>query len=72
MIGSTRPCQFLEYSGQKTYDRYQQSYKIFKIEYLFAPPEMTHFYKERLVFDIIGMVGSVGGTLGMCHSEVFL
>ena len=34
--------------------------------YNFAQPEKIIEYKERLVFDVPGMVGSVGGTLGMC------
>ena len=34
--------------------------------YNFLPPAMTVHYQERLVFDLVGMIGSVGGTLGMC------
>ena len=34
--------------------------------YNFAQPAMTLQYNQRLVFDAAGMIGSVGGTLGMC------
>ena len=66
-IGYQRPCNILEYMGQKTYDALRFEKKDgFEIRYQFTPPEMTLHFTERLVFDTIGMVGSIGGTLGMC------
>ena len=38
----------------------------FEIVYQFAPPMMTEVIEEYLIFDMVGMIGSVGGTLGMC------
>ena len=58
-----RPCHVLEYEVEKTFDK---GYKETTLYYSFAQPEMVVEYKERLVFDVIGMVGSIGGTLGMC------
>ena len=40
--------------------------KTVTLEYSFAPPFMTSVQQEYLIFDVTGMIGSVGGTLGMC------
>ena len=61
-----RPCSILEYSGETSYYGLIDDSKTFAFQYSFSPPEMTLRYTERLVFDVVGMVGSVGGTLGMC------
>ena len=63
----TRPCNILEYSGQTTYDRKRfNDNSTFLLRYQFSPPEKTLHFNERYVFDAVGMIGSVGGTLGMC------
>ena len=33
--------------------------------YFSAAPEKV-FYKEYLIYDAIGMIGSIGGSLGLC------
>ena len=65
-IGHKRPCHILEYSGKTTYDtkRFEDRYITLKVQ--FSPPKMGVFNQERLVFDTVGMIGSIGGTLGMC------
>ena len=65
-IGHKRPCHVIEYSGEITYARKSYSEKYFVMRFKFGSPGLTHHYTERLVFDLVGMVGSVGGTLGMC------
>ena len=62
---SKRPCHILEYVGKKISEGSRENGQI-KIGYNFAQPEMTIEYHEHLVFDMAGMVGSIGGTLGMC------
>ena len=37
-----------------------------QLEYFFAPPESIMVNEEYLIYDIYGMIGSVGGTLGIC------
>ena len=64
-IGYTRPCYILEYLGETNHNGKLHE-NVFIIQYNFAPPEMTLHYTERYVFDVVGMIGSVGGTLGMC------
>ena len=67
-----RPCETLEYAGT-VYDvstipeeTRNESTSIFQMNYKFSTPELTTEYKEHLVFDTVNMIGSVGGTLGMC------
>ena len=63
-----RPCRMLEYSGvllKDDKDYYADSGTL-SFNYEFSNPELTIQYKEHLVFDTITMIGSVGGTLGMC------
>ena len=61
-----RPCNILEYVGKTTQETVMKTSDEVTIAYGFAQPEMTVEYKERLVFDEVGIIGSVGGTLGMC------
>ena len=61
-----RPCYILEYAGSKNFDVFGGPNNSYTLTYKFASPEMTIEFKERLVFDTVNMIGSVGGTLGMC------
>ena len=63
--GFKKPCKVLEYQGEKTYET-DEPYNETKIHYQFAPPMMINVQQEYLVFDLVGMIGSAGGTLGMC------
>ena len=65
-VGYERPCNILEYQGYKTFEAKKFNNKSLTLEYSFAPPFMTSVQQEYLIFDITGMIGSVGGTLGMC------
>ena len=73
-IGHKRPCRVIEYSGQTTSDNYMKSLgdKTFSMKFQFGSPGMTLHYTERYVFDVVGFVGSVGGTLGMCIGFSFI
>ena len=63
--GFKKPCKVLEYQGEQTFE-WDNKYNQAVIQYRFSPPMMTNVQQEYLIFDIIGMIGSVGGTLGMC------
>ena len=63
--GYKKPCKVLEYQGEQTFE-WDNKYNQAVIQYRFSPPMMTNVQQEYLIFDIIGMIGSVGGTLGMC------
>ena len=64
-VGHLRPCHILEYSGQSEFSMFGLGNSI-KFEYKFLPPQLKTVYKEYLIFDMVGVIGSVGGTLGMC------
>ena len=44
---------------------HNNDYVTFAVRYQFMPPQMTVTYIEYLIFDAIGVVGSVGETLGI-------
>ena len=75
-VTKTNVCPTLQYTGKIFYEEifekeYQsinyndEVYKI-KFKYVFASPETVTVYEEYLIYDTIGMIGSIGGTLGMC------
>ena len=64
--GYKKPCTVLEYQGEILFERDAAERYWTSIQYQFAPPMMTNVQQEYHVFDAIGMIGSVGGTLGMC------
>ena len=68
-----RPCYFMEYKGEITWigdigdeDYYNQSQFEMWLTYSFKAPKMTIAHKEYLLFNTIGLISSVGGTLGLC------
>ena len=73
-IGFKRPCNMLEYEGILTESKwiYNWQWDTAEIGYGFSQPEMTIEYKERLVFDGLGLIAYVGGTLGMCLGFSFI
>ena len=44
----------------------EEGNSTYEIYYEFAPPMKVTSLQEYLIFDMVGMIGSVGGTLGMC------
>ena len=62
----SRPCTILQYEGrvESTWKANDNLTSI--VEYKFEPPEITTVYDEYFICDITSMIGSVGGTLGMC------
>ena len=63
-----KPCSIIQYTGKLDYwdswDR-EPNDSIFTLYIRFAPPLATTVYEEYLIYDIFGMIGSVGGTLGI-------
>ena len=59
-------CSTLEYSGEVTTQRPALRNTNFTLVYDFLSSDTTTVYNEYLIYDAITMIGSVGGTLGMC------
>ena len=69
---SKRPCHILEYRGDDALYASLDDNRALGFDYRFSPPEMTVYHKEHLVFDVYGLIGNVGGTLGMCLGFSFI
>ena len=66
--GTCKPCTKYDYSGTKQFEseNVEEIYMHHKmLTYRFAYPQVLTIYQEYLIYDGIGMIGSVGGTLGM-------
>ena len=60
----TKQCVTQEYHHE-----YEDTFRLKKTTFQFSysiPSNSTTLYKEYLIYDTISMIGSVGGTLGMC------
>ena len=60
-----KSCTTIQYSGKVLYEKLWEENGM-KLSYRYAPPEDTTVFEEYLVYDAIGVIGAVGGTLGMC------
>ena len=62
----TRSCSTYQYSGKTTYEKEKRyDNKTALLEYKFSSPSFMMVHEEYLVFDALGMISSVGGTLGL-------
>ena len=65
---SCKSCSKIDYSGTLQFEseNINDSYLYYKrLNYQFDYPQVLTIYQEYLIYDGIGMIGSVGGTLGM-------
>ena len=61
-----KPCHKLQYSGKILNENFDNKNKnLVTFWYHFAPGLMI-VKEEYLIYDLISMIGSVGGTLGLC------
>lgn len=60
-----KSCTTLQYSGKVLYERLWDENGM-KVSFRYKTPEDTTVFEEYLVYDTIGVIGAVGGTLGMC------
>ena len=59
-------CMTLEYSLQTITTR-EEKYSRLALAYVFASSNSNVLaYEEYLIYDMTSMIGSVGGTLGLC------
>ena len=61
-----KTCTILQYTGEVEIDKQNLPPHELQFLYNFAPPKTTTVHEEYLIYDAIGLLGSVGGTLGMC------
>ena len=64
---SERACINEQYTGRVTWlESSEENLRKRIISYYYLPPSSVTVFEEYLIYDFIGMLGSVGGTLGMC------
>ena len=64
---TSKPCHRLQYTGVFT-GIYEALTSMNRIEYTiyFKDPPMMTVKEEYLIYDYVGLISSVGGTLGIC------
>ena len=60
-----KSCSILQYSGKVQYKETHDDEHSVELKYRFANPKSVKVHEEYLIYDGIGLIGSVGGTLGM-------
>ena len=64
-----KSCSIIQYLGRidlwELADESDQNDSSFFIGLRFAPPLTSTLYEEYIIYDLFGMIGSVGGTLGV-------
>ena len=60
-----KSCSILQYSGKVEYKENTFNTHSAEFRYRFSHPESVKVYEEYLIYDTIGMIGTVGGTLGI-------
>ena len=61
-----KSCTVEEYEGRVDFeDMRPEEISIFQLIFRYSPPYKVLVTQEYLIYDSIGMIGSVGGTLGM-------
>ena len=59
-------CTSLQFSGKSVLEYpAMPGNKNYTISYNFAQPEVINVFEEYLVYDAVGLIGAVGGTLGI-------
>ena len=62
----SKPCQSISYVGEAgTEEISNERLYIRNFAYFFSPPKTVAISEEYLIYDFVGMLGSIGGTLGM-------
>lgn len=63
-----KQCKVLQYGGKVVYDdvySWAPKSNLAQFSYEIDPPKKVTVYQEYVVYDAIGIIGSVGGTFGM-------
>ena len=70
----SRACKILQFSGkmESKSDNYSDSSKIIYLGYWFNHENEMEVFQEYLIYEITGIIGSIGGTLGLFVGFSFL
>ena len=68
-----KSCSTIQFTGKITLqEKSRQSIHTKSIAFYYLPPVSMTVYEEYLIYDFSRMLGSIGGTLGMCIGFSFV
>ena len=68
-----RACEITQYTGKVVYEETSiRALHTRSFGYYFLPPQSVIIQEEYLIYDFAGMLGTIGGTLGMCIGFSFV
>ena len=59
-----KTCTIIQYSGEIKWEDFKPEREVYFV-YNFQDPKTVSVHEEYLIYDTIGFMGSLGGTLGM-------
>ena len=59
-----KTCTIIQYSGEIEWEDFKPEREVY-FAYNFQDPKTVSVHEEYLIYDTIGFMGSLGGTLGM-------
>ena len=72
----SKACSTIDYTGRIIYEnqeekdynikKYNKNIYTMELEYVFSSPEVVTVNEEYLIYDLMSMIGSIGGSLGLC------
>ena len=72
----SKACSTTDYNGRIIYEsqeekdynikKYKKNIYTMELDYVFSSPEVVTVNEEYLIYDLISMIGSIGGSLGLC------
>ena len=66
MVGLEKPCTKVEYTGTTRTHVSPHWNMSATFKYGFSSPPAVQVYEEYLILDPVGLISSIGGTLGIC------
>ena len=66
-----KSCKIVRYTGRKKRNPVFKNYSNVEVDYQF-PSEEVMYFKEYIIYDFVGLIGSVGGNLGLFIGFSFL
>ena len=72
----SKACSIIDYTGRIIYEyqsekdynikKYNKNIYTMELDYVFSSPEVVTVNEEYLIYDLTSMIGSIGGSLGLC------
>ena len=67
-----RACEVIQYEENIVLEEFSNNSYSRSFGYYFLPPQTATVHEEYLIYDFAGILGTIGGTLGMCIGFSFV